>query len=148
VSEVIVSVDIDAPPEVVFDTMLDPRRLHEWVTIHRELLHADDGTPAEGMRMQNSCACAGATFKVDWELTDCDRPAHARWKGKGPARSKAETEYRLSARRRRHPLLLPQRVHRAVRARSAPWPRARWWAGCPEVEARRSLANLKALLEG
>jgi uncharacterized protein YndB with AHSA1/START domain len=148
VSEVIVSVDIDAPAGVVFDTMLDPRRLHEWVTIHRELLHADDGTPATGMRMQNKLCLRGATFKVDWELTDCDRPRHAMWKGRGPARSKAETEYRLqelddgSTRfTYRNAFTAPFGPLGAVASRALV-------GGLPEVEARRSLDNLKALLEG
>ena len=34
-SKVDVTIDIDAPPEAVFDAMLDPDRLAEWVTIHR-----------------------------------------------------------------------------------------------------------------
>ncbi len=147
-SEVIVSVDIDAPPEVVFDTMLDPHRLHEWVTIHRELLSADDGAPVQGMRMQNKLCLRGATFKVDWELTDCDRPRHAMWKGRGPARSKAETEYRLqelddgSTRfTYRNAFTAPFGPLGAVASRALV-------GGLPEVEARRSLDNLKALLEG
>jgi uncharacterized protein YndB with AHSA1/START domain len=148
VSEVIVSVDIDVPPEVVFDTMLDPRRLHEWVTIHRELLQADDGAPAAGMRMQNRLCLRGATFKVDWVLTDCDRPRHAMWKGKGPARSRAETEYRLQELdgggtrfTYRNAFTAPFGPLGAVASRALV-------GGLPEVEARRSLDNLKALLEG
>ena len=31
-----------------------------------------------------------------WELADSEEPHHASWKGKGPARSHAETEYRLT----------------------------------------------------
>jgi uncharacterized protein YndB with AHSA1/START domain len=148
VSEVIVSVDIDAPPEAVFDTMLDPHRLHEWVTIHRELLSADDGAPVTGMRMQNKLCLRGATFRVDWELTDCDRPHHATWKGRGPARSKAETEYRLQALdgggtrfTYRNAFAAPFGPLGAVASRARV-------GGVPEVEARRSLANLKKLLEG
>jgi uncharacterized protein YndB with AHSA1/START domain len=147
VSEVIVSIDIDAPPGVVFDTMLDPHRLHEWVTIHRELLHADPGAPVTGMHMQNRLCLRGATFKVSWELTDCDRPHHAKWKGRGPARSKAETEYRLQALdggatrfSYRNEFTAPFGPLGAVASRALV-------GGVPEAEARRSLANLKALLE-
>jgi uncharacterized protein YndB with AHSA1/START domain len=148
VSEVIVSIDIDASPEEVFDTMLDPHRLHEWVTIHRELLGADKGEPARGMRMHQRLCLRGAPFKVSWELADCDRPHHARWKGKGPARSKAETEYRLEAldgggRTRfsyRNVFAAPFGPLGAVASRALV-------GGVPEVEAKRSLQNLKALLE-
>ena len=31
------SIDIDAPPEKVWDALMDPTRLREWVTIHRKL---------------------------------------------------------------------------------------------------------------
>ncbi len=147
-SEVTVSVDIDVPPEVVFDAMLDPHRLHEWVTIHRELLGADAGPPALGMHMQNKLALRGATFKVEWELTALDRPRHAMWTGKGPARSKAETEYRLQPLdgggtrfTYRNEFAAPFGPLGAVASRALV-------GGLPEVEARASLQNLKKLLEG
>ena len=44
-SEVRAHIDIDAPPEAVYDLMLDPSRLHDWVTIHRKVNHADSGEP-------------------------------------------------------------------------------------------------------
>lgn len=96
-SEVRTSIEIDAPPEVVFDVALDPQRLGDWVTIHRELLSADSGPPRAGMEMQQRMSLRGAAFKVSWELVACERPLHAEWKGRGPARSKAETEYTLEA---------------------------------------------------
>jgi hypothetical protein len=36
-------------------------------------------------------------FKVHWELVACEAYRHAEWHGRGPARSHAETEYRLTA---------------------------------------------------
>jgi hypothetical protein len=42
------SIDIDAPPERVYDAMLDPARLKDWVTIHRRINRSDDGAPHEG----------------------------------------------------------------------------------------------------
>jgi uncharacterized protein YndB with AHSA1/START domain len=147
VSAVTVHIDIDAPAEVVFDTMLDPRRLHEWVTIHRELLSADAGPPVLGMRMENRLSLRGAPFKVQWTLTDLQRPHHARWTGRGPARSTAETEYRLAhldggATRfsYRNHFAPPFGPLGAVASRALV-------GGLPEVEAQRSLENLKALLE-
>ena len=146
-SEVTVHIDIDAPREVVFDTMLDPRRLHEWVTIHRELLSADEGPPRLGMHMANRLALRGAPFKVEWELTDLDPPRHAKWKGRGPARSRAETEYHLEdlgdAGTRfsyRNEFTAPFGPLGAVASRALV-------GGLPETEARQSLQNLKALLE-
>ena len=36
-STVRVKIKIDAPIERVWDTIMDPRRLDEWVTIHRQV---------------------------------------------------------------------------------------------------------------
>ena len=90
------TIDIDAPREEVFDTMLDPARLKDWVTIHRKVHDADGGTPREGYEMEQTLCLRGVNFHVKWELDTCSEPHHAEWKGRGPARSHAETEYRLT----------------------------------------------------
>ena len=92
------SIDIDAPREQVFDTMLDPSRLDEWVTIHRRVNRADDPPLREGYEMVQTLCLRGANFKVRWTLTDAERPAHATWEGRGPAHSYARTSYRLTPR--------------------------------------------------
>jgi uncharacterized protein YndB with AHSA1/START domain len=90
VSEVVTSIDIDAPVEDVWRTVMDPERLGDWVTIHRRLIsHSKDA-------MEQVLCLRGANFKVKWHLTANDAPHHAQWNGRGPARSHAETEYRLS----------------------------------------------------
>ena len=90
-SEVVTSIDIEAAPDEVWGVVMDPERLEEWVTIHRALEEHD----AKSMR-QVLCI-HGVKFHVDWKLDAADEPSHARWKGRGPARSRAETEYRLQA---------------------------------------------------
>lgn len=90
-SEVVTSIDIAAPPEAVWDVVMDPERLEEWVTIHRRL---EDFTDTS---MEQVLCLRGVNFHVKWELATSDRPRHAHWKGKGPARSRAETEYTLRA---------------------------------------------------
>lgn len=94
-SSVRTTVQIDAPPEEVWRTVLDPARLGEWVTIHRKLNQADTGPPREGFRMQQTLALRGATFKVRWTLTELEEPTLATWEGRGPAHSYARTTYRL-----------------------------------------------------
>ena len=146
-SEVRTTIDIDAAPEVVFDVALDPQRLGDWVTIHRKLLRADAGPPHEGMEMQQRLCLRGVAFKVGWELVACERPTHAEWKGRGPARSKAETEYDLEA--------LPGGGTRfsyrnAFKAPLGPLGAVAGNAlvgGLPEKEAIASLGALKALVE-
>ena len=76
--------------------MLDPARLHEWVTIHRKVDRSDSGEPREGFEMDQTLCLRHANFKVHWTLTEAERPHRATWEGKGPAGSYARTSYRLT----------------------------------------------------
>jgi uncharacterized protein YndB with AHSA1/START domain len=96
VTEVVTSIDIDAPPERVWALAMDPDCLSEWVTIHRRLHGHDDGPLRKGYAMEQTLHLRGVNFKVHWELVACDECRHAEWHGRGPARSHAETEYRLT----------------------------------------------------
>ena len=89
-SAVTASIEIAAPLDTVWDIVMDATRLGEWVTIHRGLESHDE------QHMEQILHLRGLNFHVNWELTSSDRPRHAHWKGRGPARSTAETEYRLS----------------------------------------------------
>jgi uncharacterized protein YndB with AHSA1/START domain len=141
VSEVVSSIDIDAPPDTVWRTVMDPNRLGEWVTIHRRLVSA---SPDE---MEQVLCLRGANFKVHWNLTTNEKPFHAEWKGKGPARSRAETEYRLSDNGNggtrfdyRNEFTAPLGPLGAMASRALV-------GGLPQREAEASLRRLKALLE-
>ena len=90
-TEVVTTIDIDAPPERVWALAMDPNCLSEWVTIHRRLHGHDDGPPRIGYGMEQTLHLRGVNFKA------CDKGHHAEWHGRGPARSHAETEYRLTA---------------------------------------------------
>jgi uncharacterized protein YndB with AHSA1/START domain len=89
-SAVTTSIEIAATPRAVWDVAMDPERLEDWVTIHRRL---EAHTPTS---MEQVLCLRGVNFHVMWELEANDRPRHARWKGSGPAHSKAEIEYRLT----------------------------------------------------
>jgi carbon monoxide dehydrogenase subunit G len=95
VSEVRTSIDIAAPPDAVWAIAMDPERLGDWVTIHRRLHDHTGGTPRAGYEMDQSLHLRGVNFTVHWRLVEVDAPHHAEWHGRGPARSHAETEYRL-----------------------------------------------------
>jgi hypothetical protein len=97
VTEVVTSIDIAAPPERVWALAMDPDCLSEWVTIHRRLHGHDGGPPRKGYAMEQTLHLRGVNFKVHWELVAFDAGHHAEWHGRGPARSHAETEYRLTA---------------------------------------------------
>ena len=92
------TIDIDAPREKVFDTMLDPARLNEWVTIHRKVDDADGGRLREGYGMEQTLCLRGVNFKVKWKLTHFEPGRSATWEGRGPAHSYARTAYKLSDR--------------------------------------------------
>jgi uncharacterized protein YndB with AHSA1/START domain len=142
------SIQIDAPPERVYDTMLDTSRLREWVTIHRRVNHADDGPPREGYEMDQTLCLRGANFKVHWTLTEADRPDRATWEGRGPAHSYARTSYRLTARDGggatqfdyENEFKAPGGFVGAAASRAL-------MGGVPQREANRSLQRLKALIE-
>lgn len=146
-AEVVLSIEIAAPPEKVWDLVMDPNRFGEWVTIHRGLGKvSSNGAPRKGDEMEQSLALRGATFKVHWELTECEPGRHAVWEGKGPAHSRAETEYRLTPTDRgtrfayRNEFKAPMGPLGAVASRALV-------GGLPEREARATLKRLKALLE-
>lgn len=84
------SIDIAATPREVWDVVMDPQRLEEWVTIHRRL----EGHTATSME-QVLCV-RGVNFHVNWQLDISERPHRALWKGNGPAHSKAAIEYELT----------------------------------------------------
>jgi uncharacterized protein YndB with AHSA1/START domain len=145
-SEVVTSIDIAAPVEEVWAACLDPERLHEWVTIHRGLHDHSGGALRRGYEMEQTLCLRGVRFKVHWELGVYDQPHRAEWHGRGPARAKAETEYRLAAQdggtrfSYRNSFKPPLGPLGAVAASALV-------GGLPKREADASLRRLKALLE-
>lgn len=90
------SIQIDAPPATVFDTVMDPARLADWVTIHRSVELQSDGPPAPGTRMDQVLHMRGVSFTVHWTLKSLQAPREAEWQGRGPAGSRALIRYRVS----------------------------------------------------
>jgi uncharacterized protein YndB with AHSA1/START domain len=89
------SIDLPAPPEDVWDLIMDPHQIERWVTIHRELLSADEGAPHAGFRVSQRFSIRGTPVTVSWEIDEFDPPHRATWNGKGPAGATAFIEYRL-----------------------------------------------------
>jgi uncharacterized protein YndB with AHSA1/START domain len=96
VSTVQVKIDIDAPPERVWETVMDPHRLKDWVTIHRSVKNVSDDRLTSGSTMDQVLQIRGVSFRVHWTLTDVREPRHAEWEGRGPAHSRARIRYALA----------------------------------------------------
>ena len=145
-SEVRASIDIAAPPEQVWELVMNPKRLGDWVTIHRALGRYDHGPARHGYEMEQTLCLRGVNFKVRWELVSLTEGRHAEWHGRGPARSHAETEYQLTAMdggtrfSYRNVFKAPLGAIGAMASRALV-------GGLPDREAHASLSRLKALAE-
>ena len=142
------SIDIDAPRERVYDFMLDPAHLDQWVTIHRRVNSRDAGPPHEGFEMNQTLCLRGANFKVHWTLTEADRPGKATWEGRGPAHSYARTSYALREVDGGKTRFQYENEFKAPGGFLGAAASRMLIGGVPEREATRSLQRLKALLEG
>lgn len=126
--------------------VMDANRLREWVTIHRKLLHADDGPVRVGYTMDQQIHLRGVSVDVHWKLVECEPCEKAVWEGRGPARSRARTEYALRDERGgtrfdyRNEFRPPLGVVGALASRALV-------GGMPEREAKRTLDRLRATLE-
>jgi uncharacterized protein YndB with AHSA1/START domain len=95
VSVVHVKINIDAPVQRVWDTVMDPHRLGEWVTIHRAIRNTPEGPLRAGATMDQLMQVRGVRFQVHWTLVSMQEPSQAEWKGRGPAHSGARIRYVL-----------------------------------------------------
>jgi len=88
------AIRIGAPPERVWQVVMDPHRLADWVTIHRHV----EGVPPQlkrGSTFEQTLNLRGAHLHVAWTVVDVDPPRRAVWEGQGPAHSRASIVYEL-----------------------------------------------------
>jgi uncharacterized protein YndB with AHSA1/START domain len=97
VSIVHVKTKIDAPVERVWETVMDPYRLGDWVTIHRSVRDVSSQPLRKGSMMDQVLHLRGVSFRVHWTLVELNAPDHAQWEGEGPAHSRARIRYELTA---------------------------------------------------
>lgn len=138
---------IQAPIGSVWETVMDPSRLGDWVTIHRWVKEVSSNPLRKGSTMYQCLALRGVPFHVHWTLADIDPPHHAEWEGQGPAHSQARIRYDLT------PDGDDATVFDYTNEFTPPGGRlgsaaSRVLVGAAsEREARESLVRLKALLE-
>ena len=84
---------IDAPVQRVYDVVMDPDRLKDWVTIHHHLEDAPNGLLKKGSKLTQWLRLAGRRFKVRWTVVENDPCKLVVWEGKGPVGSHARVSY-------------------------------------------------------
>jgi uncharacterized protein YndB with AHSA1/START domain len=137
---------IAAAPSDVWKVVMDPNCLGDWVTIHRKLIHADDGPARVGYTMDQQIHLRGVSLEVHWELVKCRPNELAVWAGRGPARSHAHSEYILAAERDgtrfeyRNDFRPPLGPIGALVSRALV-------GGMPDREAKRTLERLRTHVE-
>lgn len=146
-SSVTFDVDIDAPPEKVWNLVMDPSRFGEWVTIHRKINKADAGPPRAGMKMDQTLCLRGANFKVKWTLDECREGRRAVWEGKGPVMSHARTAYVLEPNDNGGTHFHYENEFKAPAGPLGAAASRMLVGALPEREAKASLQKLKQLLE-
>ncbi len=146
-SQVHASIEIDAPPQRVWDTVMDPDKLGDWVTIHRSVQSVSDNPLTMGSTMQQTLRMHGVSFHVNWRLENVKAPQRADWEGRGPAGSRAAITYRLSGQDGGPTRFDYTNEFTAPGGRLGNVASRVFVGGASEREAHNSLQRLKALLE-
>ena len=138
---------IDAPIDRVWDTVMDPSRLKDWVTIHRDVRDVSSQPLAQGSTMEQVLCLRGVNFHVHWQLVDVTPPHRAQWEGRGPAHSRATIRYELQDEGNGATEFKYTNEFRAPGGMLGNVASRVIVGGVSEREANSSLARLKALLE-
>ena len=146
-STVSAKIQIDAPIERVWETVMDPQRLGDWVTIHKSVSNVSDLPLHAGSTMDQAMHVRGLTFKVRWTLMAIDSPRHAEWEGGGPAHSTAVIRYELASDDDGRTTFQYTNEFHVPGGRLGNVASRIIVGATSEREARNSLARLKALVE-
>lgn len=92
------SIVIAAPPASVYEVVMDPQRLGDWVTVHQELVEAPEGELSEGDCLVQRLKVGGQGFKVTWDVVKAEPARDVEWEGRGPMGTKARVSYDLEPR--------------------------------------------------
>jgi uncharacterized membrane protein len=146
-STVNAEIKIAAPIEKVWETVMDPQSLGDWVTIHKSVRNVSDSPLRRGSTMDQSMQVRGLTFTVHWTLTSLDSPETAEWEGTGPAHSRARIRYELARIDDEHTTFSYTNEFQTPGGRLGNMASRMIVGATSEREAHRSLARLKSLLE-
>jgi carbon monoxide dehydrogenase subunit G len=88
---------IAAPPKAVYDVVMNPDRLADWVTIHHSFEGRIPSPLEKGSRLTQCLKLAGRKFHVHWKVVENEPCERVVWEGRGPVASHARVEYRFNA---------------------------------------------------
>ncbi|MGB2711143.1 MAG: SRPBCC family protein [Conexibacter sp.] len=88
------TIEIEAPPSRVWEIVMNPQRLADWVTIHRRLGPVPPQL-RQGSEFEQTLNLRGAHLHVAWTVVAVDPPRRVVWEGRGPAHSYASIVYEL-----------------------------------------------------
>jgi carbon monoxide dehydrogenase subunit G len=88
---------IAAPPKAVYDIVMDPARLGDWVTIHHSFEGRLPSPLQKGSTLTQCLKLAGRKFHVHWKVVENEPCEHVVWEGRGPVASHARVEYRFDS---------------------------------------------------
>jgi uncharacterized protein YndB with AHSA1/START domain len=146
-SRVTTEIEIAAPIETVWETVMNPDRLGDWVTIHRDVRRVSARPLVEGSTMEQVLHMRGFSFHVTWTLVDVTAPHTAHWEGRGPAHSRALIRYELESHGDGRTQFHYTNEFQTPGGRLGNVASRFIVGAASEREASRSLSRLKALLE-
>jgi uncharacterized membrane protein len=88
---------IAAPPQAVYDVVMDPHRLQDWVTVHHHLEGSPRSPLQKGSQLTQCLKLAGKRIKLHWRVVQNEPCEHVVWEGRGPVASRARVEYRFDS---------------------------------------------------
>jgi carbon monoxide dehydrogenase subunit G len=140
-------IDIAASPDRIYDVVMDPHRLGDWVTIHAGLKDAPNGELREGSELVQSLRIAHRRFDVHWKVVEADRPLRVVWEGRGPLHSRAKVVYDFDSHGGDGTCFSYTNEYSIP---GGPFGRiaGRTLRGTSERESEKTLARLKKLIEG
>lgn len=147
-STVHTKIEIDAPAPRVWEVVMDPQRLKDWVTIHRSVKDVSENPLRQGSTMDQVLHIRGVSFRVHWTVVDVSAPNVAEWEGRGPAHSHARIRYELAEDDDGHTVFQYTNEFTVPGGRLGGVASRVIVGAASEREANGSLRRLKALLEG
>lgn len=88
-------IEIAAPPQAVWDVLLEVETMAEWMTVHDGFPEDPSGQLEPGFRFKEKVKIIGMSGEVSWKVVDFEPPEFLRLEGKGTGGTKLKAAYRI-----------------------------------------------------